>query len=41
MDWVTVAIYIALLLFGWLNIFAAVYDTEVNDSSFCGNPGFW
>ncbi len=40
MDWVTVAIYIALLLFGWLNIFAAVYDTEVNDSLFAATLDF-
>jgi rod shape determining protein RodA len=40
MDWVTVAIYMALLLFGWLNIFAAVYDTEVNDSLFAATLDF-
>lgn len=34
MDWVTVAIYIAMLLFGWLNIFAAVYDQTTNNTLF-------
>lgn len=34
MDWVTVAIYIAMILFGWLNIFAAVYDSETNNALF-------
>lgn len=40
MDWVTVAIYIGLLLFGWLNIFAAVYDKDVNDSLFVATFDF-
>lgn len=40
MDWVTVAIYMALLLFGWLNIFAAVYDKDVNDSLFAATFDF-
>src|SRR5688572_17974108 len=40
MDWVTVAIYIALLLAGWLNIFAAVYDTEANDNLFVATLDF-
>lgn len=34
MDWVTVAIYMTIMLFGWLNIFAAVYDPETNNSLF-------
>jgi rod shape determining protein RodA len=34
MDWVTVAIYMTIMLFGWLNIFAAVYDPETNSSLF-------
>lgn len=34
MDWVTVAIYITLLIFGWLNIFAAVYDKDLNPTLF-------
>ena len=34
MDWVTVAIYVAMLLFGWLNIFAAVFDYETNEHLF-------
>jgi rod shape determining protein RodA len=29
-DWVTVGIYAAIVLFGWLNIFAVTYDEEVN-----------
>lgn len=40
MDWVTVAIYIALLLFGWLNIFAAVYDFEANNDLFVATLDF-
>lgn len=40
MDWVTVAIYIALLLFGWLNIFAAVFDSETNNSLFAATLDF-
>lgn len=40
MDWVTVAIYMTLLLFGWLNIFAAVYDKDVNDLLFAATLDF-
>lgn len=40
MDWVTVVIYICMILFGWLNIFAAVYDKEVNDSIFAATLDF-
>ncbi len=40
MDWVTVAIYMCLLFFGWLNIFAAVYDKDVNDSLFAATFDF-
>jgi len=32
MDWVTVLIYIALLLMGWVNIFASVYDETEHQS---------
>lgn len=32
MDWVTVLIYIALVLMGWLNIFASVYDETAHQS---------
>ena len=28
-DWVVVAIYFALVILGWLNIYAAVYDEEM------------
>src|SRR5690606_16861652 len=27
-DWLTVFIYLALVLLGWINIYAAVYDAE-------------
>ena len=27
-DWLTVAIYLALTLLGWINIYSAVYDTD-------------
>lgn len=40
MDWVTVVIYIALLLIGWLNIFAAVYDKETNNALFVATLDF-
>jgi rod shape determining protein RodA len=30
MDWVTVMIYLVMVLLGWLNIFAAVYDENAN-----------
>jgi rod shape determining protein RodA len=30
MDWVTVLVYALLVLMGWLNIFAAVYDESAN-----------
>jgi rod shape determining protein RodA len=33
-DWLTVGIYAACVLMGWLNIFAAVYDPEANQSLF-------
>lgn len=31
LDWITVLIYAIMVLFGWMNIFAAVYDVQ-NDS---------
>lgn len=34
MDWVTVVIYLSIMLLGWLNIFAAVYDPVANNSLF-------
>jgi rod shape determining protein RodA len=34
MDWVTVVIYMTIMLLGWLNIFAAVYDPDANNSLF-------
>ena len=33
-DWSIVAIYLALLFFGWINIYAAVYDPEIKQSIF-------
>lgn len=34
MDWVTVMLYAALVLFGWLNIYASVYDEAIGQSIF-------
>lgn len=34
MDWVTVAIYLALIFLGWLNIYAVTYDAEADQSIF-------
>jgi rod shape determining protein RodA len=34
MDWVTVLIYAVLVLLGWLNIYASVYDETVRQSIF-------
>lgn len=34
MDWVTVALYIAIVLLGWLNIYAVTYDPESDLSIF-------
>ena len=34
MDWVTVAIYLALIFLGWLNIYGVTYDAEANQSIF-------
>jgi len=33
-DWLTVLVYFALVIFGWLNIYAAIYDEEVSTSIF-------
>jgi rod shape determining protein RodA len=33
-DWVTVGLYMAIVFFGWLNIFAVTYDREVKQSIF-------
>lgn len=33
-DWTTIGIYAFLVLWGWLNIFAAVYDPELNQNIF-------
>lgn len=34
MDWITVALYIAIVFLGWLNIYAVTYDPESNLSIF-------
>ncbi len=34
LDWVTIILYMVLVSFGWLNIFAAVYDDTVKQSIF-------
>ncbi len=34
MDWITVVIYLSIMFLGWLNIYAAVYDPEANNSLF-------
>jgi rod shape determining protein RodA len=34
MDWITVALYIAIVLLGWLNIYAVTYDPERDLSIF-------
>jgi rod shape determining protein RodA len=41
MDWVTVMLYAALVLLGWLNIYASVYDETIGQSIFDFNlsPG--
>src|SRR6478609_11366254 len=33
-DWTTVTIYLALVTFGWINVFAAVYDETAHQSIF-------
>ncbi|MGL1885277.1 MAG: rod shape-determining protein RodA [Reichenbachiella sp.] len=33
-DWLTVALYFAMVMLGWTNIFAAVYDEETNNQIF-------
>jgi rod shape determining protein RodA len=33
-DWLTIFIFVAMVLFGWFNIFAAVYDAQANQSIF-------
>ncbi len=33
-DWTTVMLYFALVIFGWINVFAAVYDESVKQSIF-------
>lgn len=33
-DWITIGLYLLLVLLGWLNIYAATYDPEINYSIF-------
>jgi rod shape determining protein RodA len=33
-DWTSIVLYMALVIFGWLNIYAAGYDEELNNSIF-------
>ena len=33
-DWVTVGLYVAIVFFGWLNIYAVTYDAEANQTIF-------
>jgi rod shape determining protein RodA len=34
LDWATIGLYLALVLFGWLNIYAVVYDESVQQNIF-------
>lgn len=34
MDWATIGLYLVLVLLGWMNIYAVVYDEEVHQSIF-------
>lgn len=34
MDWLTVSLYLLLVMLGWLNIYAAVYDESANQNIF-------
>lgn len=34
LDWATIGLYLAMVLFGWLNIYAVVYDESVHQSIF-------
>ena len=34
MDWITVVIYMSIVILGWLNIYAAVFDPETNNELF-------
>src|SRR5688500_350061 len=40
MDWITVVIYMTIMLLGWLNIYAAVYDPAANNSLFSFTANF-
>ena len=34
MDWITVLLYLLMVLLGWLNIFAVVFDESANQNIF-------
>ena len=34
LDWITVLLFATLAIFGWLNIYAAIYNPEVDQSAF-------
>ncbi len=34
LDWVTVILYLSIVILGWLNIYAAVYDNSIQNSIF-------
>jgi rod shape determining protein RodA len=36
-DWLTILIFAAMVIFGWFNIFAAVYDAQASQSIFDGS----
>jgi rod shape determining protein RodA len=40
MDWITVLIYVTIMLLGWLNIYAAVFDPETNNHLFAFTTDF-
>lgn len=33
-DWITIVLFITLAIFGWLNIYAAIYDSDIDQSAF-------
>jgi rod shape determining protein RodA len=40
MDWITVLIYMAIMILGWLNIYAAVFDPDTNNNLFALTTDF-
>jgi rod shape determining protein RodA len=35
LDWVTVMLWLVMMIMGWLNIYAAVYNENIQASSTC------